>query len=430
MTNIGRATPRSLASTDAPRPGRVAGAQRLRGRPSQLTGPETLGVLGLAGLVLLSLLPLLVQLLGYITSGQMVVDGRLLLLLLLTLVPIATLAAAPWFPRAAATTSAAGHVALFVLGNNSGDRSVLVLACVLYCLARVHPALGAVFMVVIVGVGVGWTDREVGVGPPEPLSVVLLEATLIPVAVFAAALFVRSWLSVGEQRRQLAVRETVVDEQAAATAERASVTAERARIARELHDVVAHHVSLVAVRAETAPYTEPDLSPSARGVLAEIAASARLALDELRTVLGVLRRADTDELELAPQPGINDVTTLVEQARSSGTPVDYTALPPDQQVPDAAGLAAYRIVQEALTNARRHAPGAAVTVRVSVEQGRLLVSVRNAAAAAAPAGSALRGYGHAGMHERVAALGGSLWVGPLPDGGYAVEATIPLGLTP
>ncbi len=140
-----------------------------------------------------------------------------------------------------------------------------------------------------------------------------------------------------------------------------TVASERARIAHDLHDVVAHHISLVAVRAESAPYVHPSMDPESRVVLAEIADDARHALGELRQVLAVLQR--TEGADRAPQPGAADITALVDAARSAGQAVTVVGVVP--VLPSAQGLVLYRAVQESLTNARRHAPGQPVTVTLT-----------------------------------------------------------------
>ncbi len=203
-------------------------------------------------------------------------------------------------------------------------------------------------------------------------------------------------------------------------ASNAAVLGERARLARDLHDVVAHHVSLIAVRAETAPYTYPDLSAEARDVLAEIADEARKALDELRGVLGILRRSDGDS-QLAPQPTAVSIGRLVLDAQAA-TDVVSGSLQGLEAVQPTPGYVAYRVVQEALTNARRHAPGAAVDVTAHGDGAggiRVLVSNR------APRDAGLeRGRGLAGMAERVDAAGGHLEI-ELRDGDFVVEARLP-----
>lgn len=200
-----------------------------------------------------------------------------------------------------------------------------------------------------------------------------------------------------------------------------SVAAERARVARDLHDVVAHHVSLVAVRAESAPYVHPDLDPTARTLLADIATDARGALDELRQVLVVLQRSDTSGAERAPQPGAGDIAALVEQARSAGQDVRFSWTSPDD-VPPAPGYVLYRAAQESLTNARRHAPGAIVELAVTVADGAARLHAVNPS----PARAVVPGRGLLGMRERTEALGGTLTVDA--DGGLVtVDVRVPLG---
>jgi len=210
---------------------------------------------------------------------------------------------------------------------------------------------------------------------------------------------------------------------------RRAVLEERARIARELHDVVAHHMSLIAVRAETAPYRLSDLSESARAEFASLSDVAREALTEMRRLLGVLRH--DEPAGLAPQPRLSDLPALVETARQAGVAVELTAPPALDHVPSGVALCAYRIVQESLTNASQHAPGAAVTVSVDHEADAVLLRVANGPGGPggpSPSG-AKPGHGLTGMRERVALLGGSLSAGPAPDGGYVVSAVLPIGQT-
>lgn len=200
-----------------------------------------------------------------------------------------------------------------------------------------------------------------------------------------------------------------------------SVATERARLARDLHDVVAHHVSLVAVRAESAPYTHPELGEAARGVLAEIAGDARRALEELRQVLSVLQRTEEGP-ELTPHPGIEDIADLVADATAAGQPVALTQEGTHSGVPAAQGYVVYRVVQEALTNARRHAPSAPVDVEITANEGQIKVRVANPFHDDEPA---VPGRGLIGMRERVEALGGTLEAG-YRSGWFAVIAELPL----
>jgi signal transduction histidine kinase len=225
----------------------------------------------------------------------------------------------------------------------------------------------------------------------------------------------------------------------------AATLGERSRLARDLHDVVAHHVSLIAVRAETAPYTYPELSADARLVLAEIADDSRRALDELRSVLGVLRRSD-GTTQRNPLPTASTISSLVLEGQSAtdvvsaslegldgvlATPgyvayrVVQEALTVDGDpagVPATTGLAVYRVVQEALTNARRHAPGVPVDVIAHGDGAggiRVLVSNRVAGTDEVEPGGGLTG-----MAERVSAVGGELETG-IRGGEFVVEARLP-----
>lgn len=206
----------------------------------------------------------------------------------------------------------------------------------------------------------------------------------------------------------------------------ATVLDERSRLARDLHDVVAHHVSLIAVRAETAPYTCADLSPDARAAFAEIAEESRLALRELRGVLGVLRRTG-DAASRAPQPTAEGIERLVLDAQSTASTVS-ASLRDLEGVAPTPGYVAYRVVQEALTNARRHAPDAAVDVAAHGDSaGGISVRVTNPLTEVDTVCE--QGQGITGMTERVVAAGGHLEVGPR-DGLFIVEAYLPVSSSP
>ena len=210
---------------------------------------------------------------------------------------------------------------------------------------------------------------------------------------------------------------------------RRAVLEERARIARELHDVVAHHMSLIAVQAETAPYRLSDLPESARAEFGALSGVAREALAEMRRLLGVLR--SDQPAALAPQPQLSDLPSLVHAARRAGVSVELAVPPALGDVPSGVALCAYRIVQESLSNASQHAPGAAVTVSVGHDPSAVLLRVANGpGAAAGPSpGEPRSGHGLTGMRERVALLGGSLSAGPSAGGGFVVSAVLPLGKT-
>jgi signal transduction histidine kinase len=206
---------------------------------------------------------------------------------------------------------------------------------------------------------------------------------------------------------------------------------ERQRIARELHDVVAHHMSVIAIQAEAAPYKTADPPPELVESFGEIRASALAGLTELRRVLGVLR---TGEAGTAPQPGMADLDSLLDSARSGGVSVTVTCSGDAVPLPEGVDLSAYRIVQEALSNAMRHAPGSSVVVQVAYQPDSLGLEIRNDAPAMngapvlVPSETRAAGGGHGlvGMRERATMLGGSLDAGPTGDGGFLVSAVLPV----
>jgi len=224
-------------------------------------------------------------------------------------------------------------------------------------------------------------------------------------------------------QRRLAEQETVSEAERA----RRTLLEERARIARELHDVVAHHMSVITVQADSAPYRLPELSDEAREEFGTIAASARESLTEMRRLLLVLRGDGTGG-ERAPQPGIDRLQQLVEATVRAGLPAELSLAADLGDVPPAVDLSAYRIVQEALANVVRHAPGARTRVSVSSDGAQLTLLVVNdpPEQPVSPLESGGTGHGLVGMRERVRLTGGSLDTGPLPDGGFRVAARLPL----
>lgn len=227
-----------------------------------------------------------------------------------------------------------------------------------------------------------------------------------------------------EVQRRLTEQETISE----AERGRRTLLEERARIARELHDVVAHHMSVITVQADTAEYRLAELPPEVRGEFTSIAATARESLGEMRRLLGVLRNEETHG-EVAPQPDLAQIGQLVAATERAGGPVEFT--PCGADVPEAVGLSAYRIVQEALANVVRHAPGAATRVSLSLSDAgdRLIVLVVNGPPPEPPAGPLEQsgtGHGLVGMRERVRLVDGTFEAGPLPDGGFRVAAHLPL----
>jgi signal transduction histidine kinase len=295
---------------------------------------------------------------------------------------------------------------------------VFVAAYVLYAVAvrlELHLLVGVWLVTDVV---IAWSYLVAG--PPENG---LGEAI---VAIVFATLPVAYGYLVGTRRRlQRALVEGRQREQQQQA--RSALLEERARIARELHDVVAHHMSVIAVRAETAPFRISDLSEAAKEDMAETSAIAREALTEMRRLLGVLRGADSDP-EHAPQPGMDRLEGLVAAVQGAGLAVDLQVHGTERPLPAGVQLSAYRILQEALSNTLRHAPGARATAEVHYEPDRLRLRVRNGPPPVhgEPRPPASPGQGIIGMRERTAMLGGTLAAGPTADGGYLVEAALPL----
>jgi signal transduction histidine kinase len=240
-------------------------------------------------------------------------------------------------------------------------------------------------------------------------------------------------------RRQSASEYAAAAEQVRYLSERDAVARERAGIARELHDVVAHHVSMIAVRAATAPYAITSLPGPGQAAFAEIAEEARTALTELRVVLGVLRSSDGGS-EAAPQPRIADLDLLLSRVAGAGTDAEMTTSGEVMPLPASVELCCFRIVQEALTNAGRHAAGGRVRVELCYHPDALSVRVGNGPPhhgrtehgrteqrRADPCGTpAAVGFGLTGLRERVAMLCGDFQAGPDDHGGFLVTAMLPV----
>lgn len=203
----------------------------------------------------------------------------------------------------------------------------------------------------------------------------------------------------------------------------AAVSQERLRIARELHDVVAHHVTTMSVQAAGARRLLPGDTETAATSLRQIESAGRRAVAELRTLVLTLRSEDQEE---AP-PGAEQIPDLLDQARAAGMQVSFEQIGPAAQVSPVVGLVLYRVVQEGLTNAAKHAgAGASTVVRLRVRDDGVELDVSDDGHGQRPS-AAGTGTGLIGMHERVTAVGGTLEVGPKPRGGFRVRARIPLG---
>lgn len=233
-------------------------------------------------------------------------------------------------------------------------------------------------------------------------------------------------------RRRLAAEQGARLEAAAAEQERIayqSVLDERARIARDLHDLVAHSMSIVAVQAGVGHHLADSEPDRAKEALASIQITTRQALTEMRRMLGVLRTTDTvSERAPAPQPGSSDIADLVQEAVANGLDVTLVVEPHDvdDTLPPGIALSAYRIAQEALTNIRKHAGPASASILVRHEPDQLTVIVDDDGRGLSTLADERHGYGLIGMAERAGVVGGNLTTGPRPGGGFRVHATLPI----
>jgi signal transduction histidine kinase len=341
--------------------------------------------------------------------------GLLLLLAFLTCAPLALRTRFPLAAWTASTLAIIGTTLVVSVGSlaTSGYPVVvlLVYSLCLYAVAvRCRPRI-VITAAVVTAVGAGF-----------------LEPGAVPEAVFLAV----SPLLIGAVVRQRRSGERQLAEQELRHSGERALLQERQRIARELHDVVAHHMSVIAIQAEAAPYKTADPPPELVESFGDIRASALAGLSELRRVLGVLRTGGQDT---APQPGLAELDALLDSARSGGVSVTVTRTGDPVPLPDGVDLSAYRIVQEALSNAMRHAPGSHVELHLAYRPDALALEICNdAALKAVPvlAGSGDRaaagggGHGLVGMRERTAMLGGSLDAGPTADGGFRVAAVLPV----
>ncbi|MFY1584835.1 sensor histidine kinase [Micromonospora sp. WMMD734] len=224
--------------------------------------------------------------------------------------------------------------------------------------------------------------------------------------------------------RALRERARAAEDNQRALAEQA-VADERRRIARELHDVVAHHVSVMGVLATGARRVLHRDLAAADEAITTIEDTSRVTLREMRRLLDVLRTDTEPAADLTPQPGLAGITALVEQVREAGLPVVLEVTEPVPTVDEGVSLTVYRITQEALTNALKHAGTATATVRLGVDGGGLTVEIIDTGRGPEPGPDRI-GHGLVGMRERVALYGGTLRIGPRPGGGFRVYARIPV----
>ena len=239
--------------------------------------------------------------------------------------------------------------------------------------------------------------------------------------IFFALLLGAPWVA-GRAVRQRRLKERQLEVEKASAA--AAIVEERARIARELHDVVAHSISVMVLQARGGRRVLESDPADAREAFNSIERTGQQALDEMRRLLGMLRRSD-EELPLAPQPSLRELDRLVEQVRAAGLPVDVAIEGQPRELPPGVELSAFRIVQEALTNALKHAGPA--RARVVLRYGADDFELEIADDGAGTSGSSGPGFGLVGLRERVAVYGGELQAGHRPGGGYELRVRLPIG---
>jgi signal transduction histidine kinase len=338
----------------------------------------------------------------------------------LALAAAATLFARRRFPTVTLAVSGGLVLALFAIDHAAGAIAVVAPATALYSLTLMRGRIHFVVAAAATAGAVVLADTLLAGGHPHDLTLqTLAHVALVAVPLLAAEAHRnrRSYIKLLLERLELAERTR--DEEAQRRVEQ-----ERLRIARDLHDIVAHTLTTINVQAGVAAHLIDRDPDNARSALKTIEGASHEALDELRAILGVLRNPDVDGVPLEPAPNLDSVRDLIERARGVGVDVrfDIDGDQPDR-VPEAVQLAAFRILQESLTNARRHAAGASARVQLTFRPDRLLLAVENAAGAGADVDGHI-GVGILGMRERAVALGGTLHAAESPTG-FRVAAELP-----
>ncbi|MFE3583527.1 sensor histidine kinase [Streptomyces vinaceus] len=351
------------------------------------------------------------------TSGEYLVPSSSLVMGLIAATPVLMTLMRPVGAFWAALVAAG---VLMVIGSGMNDvwpgspgAFVSYLATVTFAAMRARPRAAVWMWLITVGAGIA---IPVGFGRGEPVEIMPMAFLL------AVSLLV---VTVRNIRREAEQEVSAQQEVTAVERDRRTLLEERTTIARELHDVVAHHMSVVAIQAEAAPYRVKNPPPELEAAFATIRENAVAALTELRRVLGVVRSADYEAPD-APQPTLASLDGLLANVREAGLGVEKTVTGAVRELPPGVELSAYRIIQEALSNTLRHAPGAAASVEVSYVLGGLGIRVVNAAATGDVRPSPGAGHGITGMRERVAMLEGEMTAGVTEAGGYEVAVFIPV----
>jgi signal transduction histidine kinase len=318
----------------------------------------------------------------------------------------------------------------------------LPVLAVMTVLAGLVTGTGGISLPVSVLLGLALYFSAVGMPRPRSIALAVTVAASLGVAVVYSAFAVRTAqpaAEVVENFVPLAGAWFIADSTAArrryqaglaAQAERervAEVREERVRIAREMHDVVAHALAVITVQAGVGRCLAGKRPEEASSALGSIETISRIAQDELRVVLGLLRDTEAGAAPLAPTPRLIDVKELADTVRASGIPVELRMEGTDRQLSPSLELSIYRVVQEALTNVVKHAPGARAVAELTVSAGKVRLDVRDdGGPGGAPRAAEGTGHGITGMRERIGAFGGWLVAGPVADGGFQVTAEVPI----
>jgi signal transduction histidine kinase len=363
---------------------------------------------------------------GLVHPSVPLTDGSWIRLLeaLLIIVPVAVRRRIP--DTAFALAALSGLIQLTTPTPLVADIALLVL---LYTVAAYRPRRHSVIALLACLVGsvlATWVWMPLSGAQPEP-GPSYIDRMILAIIVLWGCI-VAAWVLGDSMRYRRGYYAALEDKAARLEAERhaqakIAAAAERARIARELHDVVAHHVSVMVVQADGAGYALRSDPDRAQAALSAISSTGRQALTEMRRLLGVLRSAD-QHTEMAPMPGLGELRELLDQARAAGLEVSYTLTGTPRELPEGAELAAYRVVQESLTNTRKHA-GLAATAAVTLRYEPEGLTVEVTDDGMAPVSEQPGGHGLAGMRERIAMYGGTVQAGPLPGGGFGVTAHLP-----
>jgi signal transduction histidine kinase len=316
------------------------------------------------------------------------------------------------YPVAVLLTVFGATLVYFALGYTDGPIWLALVVAYLAAILAGHRLVTAI--VAVVGYAIfPWLDYVLRDAPAPSF------AALAGLAAWLLVLFgVGEWLRIRRERAHEAVR---MQEGEA----RRRASEERLRIAQELHDALGHHLSLINVQAGVALHVNEELPGEIRGALAAIKEASKEGLTELRSVLEILRQ-EGERAPRSPMSTLDRVEDLVGQARAAGLEVALSIEGRSRPLPFGVDVAAFRIVQEALTNVARHAGHAAATVRIEYRDDDVVVEVEDEGRGAVAADTNGGGKGVLGMRERAAALGGDLDAGPRPEGGFRVRARLPL----